>query len=102
MLFQLMTVRSCSLLSLIILASCAATAFSRDLSLQRAAADAEHDIRSGHMKIHLAGGRLLYAVGVEDRDKVLVANLPHVHTLPSGCTNPSTLAAVKYANICNR
>jgi hypothetical protein len=54
------------------------------------------------MKIYLAGSRGVYAVGVEGADKALVANLPHVETLPNGCTNPLTSAGREYARAYNQ
>lgn len=55
---------------------CASAPLRGNFSAQAARREA-HRIQSGHIKIYLAGTHGVYAVGVEDRDTALVANLPH-------------------------
>jgi len=55
--------------------SCAATQVLRDLSAQVAEGQAQQDIRSGHMKIYMAGMIASSEAGVELRERYLVRSL---------------------------
>ncbi|CAN5704120.1 hypothetical protein BH09VER1_BH09VER1_43440 [soil metagenome] len=73
----------------------------RDFSKKAALAEAASDMKSGHLKIYLAGGIALTAPGLKQGDDALVAKLPRDTSLPSGCTAPHAPEAFEYATIYN-
>jgi len=60
---------------------------------------AVRDVRAGRAHLLDAGTVALYTPGVDWQDP-LVAALPH-RELPNGCTNPSAMAYVRYAEAYN-
>lgn len=93
-----------SLLLAALLPACAGTpgpAPTRDFSKKAALTEAAADIKSGHLKIYMAGGIALTAPGLKQGDDALVAKLPRDTTLPSGCTAPHAPEAFEYATVYN-
>lgn len=73
----------------------------RDYSAKAAKQEAAQDIKTGHLKIYLAGGVVLNAPGITGKDDALVAKLPRDNSLPSGCTAPHAPEAYTYATAYN-
>jgi hypothetical protein len=74
----------------------------RDLSADAGRAAAKRDITAGHMRIYIAGTEASREVGVESRDRALLASLPRDRSLPIGCTVPHASEAVEFAHAYNR
>jgi hypothetical protein len=85
-----------------LICSCASTPLIGSLSPQAAQREAHRDIQSGRMKIYLAGTIGTYEVGVDERDRALVAKLPRAKTLPVGCNHPEASAGIDYARAYNK
>lgn len=93
-----------SLLLATFLSACAAppaTPPARDFSKKAALAEAAADIKSGHLKIYMAGGIVYTAPGLKQGDDALVAKLPRDNSLPAGCTAPHAPEAFEYATVYN-
>ena len=94
-----------SLLSAAFLSACATPPVtsppSRDFSKKAALAEAAADIKSGRLKIYMAGGFVLTAPGLKQGDDALVAKLPRDNSLPAGCTAPHAPEAFEYATAYN-
>jgi hypothetical protein len=73
-----------------------------DLSTNAASREANTDIRSGQVKIYVAGTEAPLEQDVRPRDRALVRNLRRDYSLPMGCTDPAARDAVEYATVYNR
>jgi hypothetical protein len=84
------------------LSAVTACAAPRDFSAEAGRASAKQDIASGHMRVYIAGTEAAGEVGVESRDRPLLASLPRDRSLPIGCTVPHASEAVEFARAYNR
>jgi hypothetical protein len=88
-------------LVILLLSALTAGAAPRDFSAEAGRAVAKQDIAAGHMRVYIAGTEAAGEVGVESRDRALLANLPRDRSLPIGCTVPHAGEAVEFARAYN-
>ena len=88
-------------LAILLLSAVTACAAPRNFSAEAGRASAKQDIASGHMRVYIAGTEAAGEVGVESRDRSLLANLPRDRSLPIGCTVPHASEAVEFARAYN-
>ena len=86
----------------LLLCSCASVPFVGTLSPQAAEREARDDITRGHMKLYRAGTQACFEVGVEEADRLLVAQLPRDDRVCGGCTDPHASEHIAYARAYNR
>jgi hypothetical protein len=78
-----------------------ASTFSIDEVGKEALKDASKAIAEDHVYVCDAGTIAIYTPGISEKDKKIIANLPH-RTLPSGCTEPLAFHSITYAKIFNQ